>query len=133
MPEFTITAAITGTQFLITVNQISIEQRYQISGLKKAGFHQSKIATDLNMHNSTIYREIKRDKGQRGWCPSQAKASTTGLVKSWESKPHLRYSLLRRCAILHHQLELPCRRPFPWGEANQSWISKMRHKMGAKQ
>jgi len=28
--------------------QLTIEQRYQISGLKKAGFNQSKIATDLN-------------------------------------------------------------------------------------
>ncbi|MDO8947999.1 MAG: helix-turn-helix domain-containing protein [Desulfocapsaceae bacterium] len=45
--------------------QITIEQRYQISGLKKAGFHQSRIATDLNMHESTISYEIKKNKGNR--------------------------------------------------------------------
>ncbi len=46
--------------------QLTIEQRYQISGLKKAGFNQSKIATDLNIHKSTISREFKRNKGHSG-------------------------------------------------------------------
>ncbi len=45
------------------------EQRYLISVLKKAGFHQSIIATDLNMHNLTIYREIKRNRGNRYGAP----------------------------------------------------------------
>ena len=52
--------------------QLTIEQRYQISGLKKAGFNQSRIATDLNIHKSTISRELKRNQGQRGWRPRQA-------------------------------------------------------------
>ena len=47
--------------------QITIEQRYQIYGLKKAGFNQSRIALDLNIHKSTISREISRnDKGVGG-------------------------------------------------------------------
>lgn len=57
--------------------QLTIEQRYQISGLKKAGFNQSKIATDLNIHKSTISREFKRNKGQRGWRPRQAQEKAT--------------------------------------------------------
>ena len=57
--------------------QLTIEQRYQISGLKKAGFNQSRIATDLNIHKSTISRELKRNKGQRGWRPRQAQEKAT--------------------------------------------------------
>jgi len=58
--------------------QLTIEQRYQISGLKKAGFDQSRIASDLNIHKSTISREFKRNKGQRGWRPGQAQEKATG-------------------------------------------------------
>jgi len=57
--------------------QLTIEQRYQISGLKKAGFNQSKIATDLSIHKSTICRELKRNIGQRGWRPRQAQEKAT--------------------------------------------------------
>jgi transposase, IS30 family len=57
--------------------QLTIEQRYQISGLKKSGFNQSRIATDLNIHKSTISRELKRNKGQRGWRPRQAQERAT--------------------------------------------------------
>ena len=57
--------------------QLTIEQRYQISGLKKAGFNQSRIASDLNIHKSTISRELRRNKGQRGWRPGQAQEKAT--------------------------------------------------------
>lgn len=57
--------------------QLTIEQRYQIYGLKKAGFNQSRIALDLKIHKSTISREISRNKGQRGWRPGQAQGLAT--------------------------------------------------------
>ena len=57
--------------------QLTIEQRYQIFGLKKAGFNQSKIALDLNVHKTTISRELRRNKGQRGWRPGQAQEKAT--------------------------------------------------------
>ena len=60
--------------------QLTIEQRYQIFGLKKAGFNQSKIASGLNVHKSTISRELMRNKGQRGW-PS------TGAGESHRTAP----------------------------------------------
>ena len=34
--------------------QLTSEQRYQISGLKKAGLNQSQIADELGVHKSTI-------------------------------------------------------------------------------
>ncbi|SIO25193.1 IS30 family transposase [Nitrosomonas cryotolerans] len=52
--------------------QLTREQRYQISGLKKAGLSQSQIADEVGVHKSTISREFRRNKGRRGWHPKQA-------------------------------------------------------------
>ena len=52
--------------------QLTREQRYQISGLKKAGLNQSQIADEMGVHKSTISREYRRNKGRRGWHPKQA-------------------------------------------------------------
>jgi IS30 family transposase len=52
--------------------QLTSEQRYQISGLKKAGFTQAAIAQEVGVHKSTISRELMRNQGQRGWRPAQA-------------------------------------------------------------
>lgn len=52
--------------------QLTSEQRYQISGLKKAGLKQSQIAGEVGVDKSTISRELRRNKGQRGWRPKQA-------------------------------------------------------------
>jgi len=52
--------------------QLTREQRYQISGLKKAGLNQSQIADELVVHKLTISREFRRNKGRRGWHPKQA-------------------------------------------------------------
>ena len=52
--------------------QLASEQRYQISGLKKAGLKQSQIADEVGVHKSTISCELRRNKGRRGWRPKQA-------------------------------------------------------------
>lgn len=52
--------------------QLTSEQRYQISGLKKAGLNQSQIADEVGVHKSTISREFRGNKGRRGWHPKQA-------------------------------------------------------------
>lgn len=52
--------------------QLTIEQRYQISGLKKGGLNQTQIAKELGVNKSTISREFNRNKGLRGWRPKQA-------------------------------------------------------------
>ena len=43
-----------------------------ISGLKKAGLNQSRIAEEVGVNKSTISREFRRNKGRRGWYPKQA-------------------------------------------------------------
>ena len=52
--------------------QLTQEQRYQIRGLMKAGFNQSEIALEAEVHRSTISREIRRNSGLRSYRPAQA-------------------------------------------------------------
>ena len=54
--------------------QLDHEQRYQISGLHKAGWNQTPIADEIGVHKSTISREFSRNKGQRGSRPRQAQS-----------------------------------------------------------
>lgn len=56
--------------------QLTLEQRYQIHAFIKAGFSQKMIADLLNVHPSTICRELQRNKGLRGYRPKQAHEKT---------------------------------------------------------
>jgi IS30 family transposase len=47
-------------------NQLSFGQRYQIESLLKAGMNQKMIAHQLEVHPSTISRELKRNIAKRG-------------------------------------------------------------------
>ena len=53
-------------------HQITQEERYQIYALKKEGLSQTAIAKNLARNKSTISRELKRNKGLRGYRPNQA-------------------------------------------------------------
>ena len=52
--------------------QLAREQRYQINILRKAGHNQTKIALLLGCHKSTISRELRRNRGQKGYRHHQA-------------------------------------------------------------
>jgi IS30 family transposase len=52
--------------------QLTREQRYQISALLKAGHNQSEIAHLIRVHKSTVSRELRRNRGLRGYRPKQA-------------------------------------------------------------
>ena len=52
--------------------QLAREQRYQINILKKAGHNQSYIALMIGCHKSTISRELRRNRGQKGYRHYQA-------------------------------------------------------------
>jgi len=61
--------------------QLTIEQRYQIEALLQAGFNQTKIAAQLGVHRSTIFRELKRSipkrgRGSGGYSASNAERKT---------------------------------------------------------
>jgi len=52
--------------------QLTYEQRCQISALKKSGMTQQQIADIINVDQSTISRELRRNTGQRGYRHKQA-------------------------------------------------------------
>ena len=52
--------------------QLTEEERYQIYGYMKAGFNQKEIAEELGRNGSTISRELKRNRGLKGYQPKQA-------------------------------------------------------------
>jgi len=52
--------------------QLTCEERYQIWALRKAGKSTKTIAEDLGRHPSTLYRELNRNRGKRGYRPKQA-------------------------------------------------------------
>lgn len=52
--------------------QLTQEQRYQIQSFLKAGWTQTAIAQELEVHKSTISRELKRNRGLRGYRARQA-------------------------------------------------------------
>ena len=53
--------------------QLTQGQRYKIEALLKTGHNQTMIASVLTVHKSTISRELKRNRGLRGYRPKQAK------------------------------------------------------------
>jgi IS30 family transposase len=52
--------------------QLTQEQRYQIYALLKTEQSQMKIATVVGVHKSTVSRELRRNRGERGYRPKQA-------------------------------------------------------------
>jgi len=52
--------------------QLTREQRYQINILRKAGHNQTYIALMVGCHKSTISREVRRNRGQKGYRHYQA-------------------------------------------------------------
>ena len=56
----------------MTYTQLTQEQRYQIDALLKMEHSQFQIATALGVHKSTISRELRRNRGKRGYRPKQA-------------------------------------------------------------
>ena len=52
--------------------QLTQGQRYQIYAFLKAGFLQTQIASEIGVHKSTVSREIRRNRGKKGYRPKQA-------------------------------------------------------------
>jgi transposase, IS30 family len=55
-----------------TYHQLTQEQRYQIYALKKTGHSGSEIAEVIGVDKSTVSRELRRNRGERGYRPQQA-------------------------------------------------------------
>jgi IS30 family transposase len=53
-------------------SQLTQEQRYQIYELQQQGLSQGEIARQSGVHRTTVCREVRRNKGERGYRPHQA-------------------------------------------------------------
>ena len=56
----------------MSYTQLTQEQRYQIFALKQAEQKNKRIAEILKVNESTISRELKRNRGKKGYRPKQA-------------------------------------------------------------
>lgn len=70
--------------------QLSQSKRYQIYALKKAKYTTSAIAKELNVNTSTVFRELKRNTGSRGYRPGQAQCFTD--ERRCFAKKHIRFT-----------------------------------------
>ena len=71
-------------------HQITREERYTISALRKQGYRTSKIAAVLGRHRSSIYREIKRNQcNDNGYRPFKADSRTRGRRSRSRRNKHL--------------------------------------------
>ncbi len=57
-------------------HQLTQEQRYQIYALQKTKQSQSEIAAVIGVNKSSVSRELKRNRGGRGYRPQQAQEKT---------------------------------------------------------
>ena len=55
-----------------TYTQLTQEQRYRIYALQKTGHSQSEMAAVTGVHKSTVSRELKHNRGERGYRRQQA-------------------------------------------------------------
>ena len=74
----------------MSYTQLTEEQRYQISGLRKAGYGPGRIAQETGRHKSTVSRELRRNAGARGgYFPKQAQQKAEARQ---EAKPrHVKF------------------------------------------
>ena len=56
----------------MSYKQLTQEQRYEIKAYMQAGLTTMKMSKQIGVHRSTIYRELKRNHGHRGYRPLQA-------------------------------------------------------------
>jgi len=70
-----------------TYTQLTQEERYQKSVLLKIGQNQTEIAEMIGKHKSSISREVRRNRGQRGYRPKQAHQMS--LNRRHKAKPRI--------------------------------------------
>ena len=66
--------------------QLTLEERYQINGFLRIGMTLTEIAKALGVHKSTISREIKRNKGKRGYRAKQAEEKRKERLKKRKTR-----------------------------------------------
>ena len=66
--------------------QLTQNKRYQIYAYLRIGITQTEIARIIGVHKSTISREIRRNKGKRGYRPNQAQRKSEKRLKKRKAR-----------------------------------------------
>lgn len=74
----------------MSYKQLTLEQRYEIYGLLHTNFSKSEISRCVGIHKSTLYRELKRNRGLRGYRPRQAHHKTQ--QRRQQACKHIRFT-----------------------------------------
>jgi IS30 family transposase len=72
-----------------TYKQLTSGQRYQISALKRMGHSRTEIAKEVEVHRSTICRELRRNTGERGYRAKQADEKACARRANAAHKKHI--------------------------------------------
>jgi IS30 family transposase len=81
-------------------SQLAIEQRYQIYAFRKAGKTLEAIGQEIGYSESTVSRELKRNKGLRGYRPDQANQ----LARDRKSKAEKSVKMTKKLKITIEEL-----------------------------
>lgn len=75
------------------MGHITLEQRYEIQSMRKAGFSQKSIAKAIGKSESTVCRELQRNSDKRG-CGYSALTAQRKYEKRMAEKPkHIRFTI----------------------------------------
>lgn len=74
----------------MSYKQLTLEQRYEIYGLLHTNLSRSEISQHVGIHKSTLYRELKRNHGLRGYRPKQAAQKAES--RRQEAPKHIRFT-----------------------------------------
>lgn len=79
--------------------QLTSEERYMISALRRQGIHQAEIARNLSRHRSTISRELRRNSARFDGCyrPSIAVERTSG--RRSRSRKKSQFTAAQWCSV----------------------------------
>ena len=86
--------------------QLTREQRYQIQALLKTNQTQSQIAIVVRVHKATISRELRRNRGGRGYRPHQAHCRAQARQGS-KRRPRLTRTMWQQVEALVRQAWSP--------------------------
>src|SRR4030042_3915344 len=80
--------------------QLTPEKRYGLKAYIQAGFSIPQISKELMVHKTTLYRELKRNTGGRGYRPKQANMKTLERRHCSRKKSRLTTDLVVRIVYL---------------------------------
>ena len=98
--------------------QLTLAQRYQIQSLLQAGLNQSSIAKQLEVHRSTISRELKRN------TPNRGRTATPYIGEHAQRKTDSRHSSKAKQILLTDQLKARIASLMPYEKWSPELISK---------